>query len=472
MSNEEIDAGVDPMSPDDRQTSLEIVKAQCNGLVLVSEEGEPLYRWRKTIFFIICWSWFALGIPNAGFNSAIDKIETDLNMGSTTSGLIVGLPGIIASVTGMILLYFGEKVSMKLVISLSIISGGCHWILISLCTEPWHMFLILPLRAFSYLFLITAPVLLDHMAPNAKRGFRVQFMFAMGAFGLAAGYTLGAKMVGHWQLFQAVSGIILILTGGLNYFLMRQAGIQLALHDGYQDPFFAVVKLLCKKRGYIITVLMVSGVWSPVAGWSVYFVKWVNDRYYDSADEDTPATILGGTIILASLYSVFGGWSVDKFVTKKKKKYGVRDSRLRLNSTLKFLMAFYIPAVIIAPFVFIQDNVTLYWILLEIFFFFIAFNPFTQGHLWAGRHEEKDLPGLTVLALVYLVNQATDGCMILLVGYLLDHTSQKTAFEIPTIWTCVMFISAALLYVKRQKSLGYPLLSVQKKAACLDDDDF
>jgi len=446
-----------------RRASVEIVKRQCGDLVEVTDDGEPLYRHRKTIFAVICWSWFILGIPNAAFNSAIDTIELDINMGSSTSGLIVGIPGIVAAVSGFILLYFGEKVSIRAVIAGAIVSGGCHWVLVSLCTEPWHFFVILPLRAFSYLFLISAPVLLDHMSPNKKRAFRVQLMFAGGAFGLAGGYTLGAGMLGHWKLLQAVCGIVLILTGIGSYLLMKSADIRLLLHDDWEDPFFSVVKTLLQKRGYMITVLMVTGIWSPVAGWSVFFVKWVNDSFYSGEDEDTPATILGATIILACIYSVLGGFSLDWFVERNKRKYPVNDSRLRINSTLQFLMAFYIPTVLIAPFVFIQENVTAFWIMLEILFFFMSINPFTQGHLWGARHGERDLPGLTVLALVYLVTQAMDGTMILLVGYLMDHTTRQAAFGLPTIWTVLMFFTSALLFVQRQKALGYPILSVQKK---------
>jgi len=453
-----------------RRASVEIVRRQVKGLVEVTDDGEPLYRHRKTIFGVVCWSWFIMGIPHAAFNSAIGNIELDINMGSSTSGLIVGIPGIVAAVSGFIVLYFGEKVSIRAVISLAIVSGGCHYVLVALCTEPWHFFIILPLRAFSYLFLISAPVLLDHMSPNKKRGFRVQLMFAGGAFGLAVGYTLGAGMLEHWKILQAVCGTVLIINGMGCYLLLKSADIHLLLHDDWEDPFIDVVKTLLTKRGYVMTVLMASGIWSPVQGWSVYFVKWANDRFYGGEDEDTPATILGATIILACFYSVLGGWSVDKYVARNKLKYGDSDTRLRLNSTLQFLMAFYIPCVIVAPFVFIQDNDTVFWILLEILFFFMSVNPFTQGHLWGARHGDRDLPGLTVLALSYLINQAMDGTMILLVGYLLDHTTRKAAFGLPTIWTVLMLCVSALIFVQRQKALGYPIFSLEKKGKNMEED--
>jgi len=454
-----------------RRASVEIVRRQCKGLVEVTDEGEPLYRHRMTIFAVICWSWFIMGVPSAAFNSAIGTIESDIDMGSTTSGLIVGIPGIVAAVSGFIVLYFGEKVAIRAVISLAVVSGGCHWVLVALCTEPWHFFIILPLRAFSYLFLISAPVLLDHMAPNKRRGLRVQLMFAGGAVGLAVGYTLGAGMLEHWKHLQAVCGTILIINGIGSYFLLKSSDIQLLLHDDWEDPFIDVIKTLLQKRGYVISMLIDTGIWSPVAGWSVYFVKWANDRFYGGEDEDTPATMLGATIILACIYSILGGWCVDKWVGRNKLKYRVNDPRLRLNSTLQFLMAFYIPTVIIAPFVWIQDNVTVFWIIMEIFFFFMAFNPMTQGHLWAARHGERDLPGLSVLALVFLVLQAMDGTMILLVGYLMDHTTPKAAFTLPTIWTVLMLCIASLIFVQRQQALGYPIFSLQKKGQIAHEMD-
>ena len=110
----------------ERSFSFCYTEQQCEGVVEVSLEGEPLYKGRKLLFWLLSWLWFIMSVPYYMISSSLETVEADISMSSSTSGLILGLPSILLSVVIWVLLIFLKDISLAKIIPILVISDGLY----------------------------------------------------------------------------------------------------------------------------------------------------------------------------------------------------------------------------------------------------------------------------------------------------------------------------------------------------------
>lgn len=221
-----------------------------------------------------------------------------------------------------------------------------------------------------------------------------------------------------------------------------------------EESIFSVFKKLLSKRGYLITVILDTAIWSPMAAWSAFAIQFIQQKFYDGELNQRPAFILGVSVIVGGTYGIFGGWLLDKYIVHAKTKHGEKDPRTRINVTLKFFFLTYPPLLIITPILWNMNSEVLTWTLLQFWIFFACLNPYAQGHIWAARTEKGELSGTLAITLAILMMTVQNGILIWFTGELLDVTTPEWAFTIPGFYTPICVLIALVLYRIRLKKLA------------------
>merc|ERR1719193_1237331 len=218
---------------------------------------------------------------------------------------------------------------------------GLHWFLMALCTKPWQMVLLAPVCSIGRAYLIVAPALVDHMAPIKKRGTWVQLMAAFGPLGLAAGNMVGGSFSENWRIVMSAASIIEMVVASLLFVFMKRSEIQFNMGQLGDSSIFKVCKKFLTKKGYVVTVILDSGVWSPMAAWATFGIKMLQARFYDGEQNKRPVFIFGISVVVAGGWSIFGGWLMDRYIVYSKIKDGEADPKTRTNAVLRFFFMTY-----------------------------------------------------------------------------------------------------------------------------------